>query len=127
MAVNASGDIDDGTVSQSILDGTFEFPEIVPFDIIETMFQVSGPLAMSASPKDDSIDEDSFLPPYQQPGEENGGLSFGLDSILKANIFTLEGELKTVHLKLRGLKSDVRFKNDKIMDLHDINTSILKE
>ena len=32
LAVNASGDIDDGTVSQSILDGTFEFPEIVPFE-----------------------------------------------------------------------------------------------
>ena len=32
FAVNASGDIDDGSVSQSILDGTFEFPEIVPFE-----------------------------------------------------------------------------------------------
>ena len=32
LAVNGSADIDDGTVSQSILDGTFEFPEIVPFE-----------------------------------------------------------------------------------------------
>ena len=32
LAVNASGDIDDGTVSQSIVDGTFDFPEITPFE-----------------------------------------------------------------------------------------------
>ena len=32
LAVNASGDIDDGVVRQSIVGGTFEFPEIVPFE-----------------------------------------------------------------------------------------------
>ncbi len=32
FAVNASGDIDDGVVSQSIANGTFSFPEISPFE-----------------------------------------------------------------------------------------------
>lgn len=31
IAVNASGDIDDGTTTTEILDGTFELPEVVPF------------------------------------------------------------------------------------------------
>jgi L-aminopeptidase/D-esterase-like protein len=32
FAVNASGDIDDGSSSQAIVDGTFKFPEVLPFE-----------------------------------------------------------------------------------------------
>ena len=99
---------------------------MVPVDINDTISQVSGTTAL-ASPKEDSYDEDSLLPPYQQPTEEEGDSAHGLDSILKAKIFTLEGVLKTAELKTRSLESDLRVRNDELMDLHERNTYILKE
>ena len=45
----------------------------------------------------------------------------------KAKIFSLETELSTLKNKSIGVESDMRMKNDEIMDLHSRNVSLLKE
>tara|TARA_Y100001968_G_C19329042_1_gene703307 strand:- start:621 stop:1247 length:627 start_codon:yes stop_codon:yes gene_type:complete len=94
FAVNASGDIDDGSVSQSILDGTFEFPEIVPFEnttigvVVTNARLTKGECFLASQSAHDGFAKAIFPAHTQGDG----------DAVVVAAIGTIEASLEKVRL-----------------------------
>ncbi len=94
IAVNASGDIDDGSVGQSIEEGTFEFPEIIPFEnttigVVATNARLTkGDCFLTSQSAHDGYGKALFPAHTQGDG----------DAVVVAATGTVEASLSTVRL-----------------------------